>query len=262
MTGAIAVDVVRDLSRAPEFRSTKDDEDNIGLLSGHFSAFNNWYRVSSMFEGNFIERIAPGAFGKTITEDRSGMRVLYDHGFDPSVGNKVLGPIRELREEDEGGYYEVPLFDTSYNRDLLPGLRAGQYGASFRMKVEDDEWDDEPRSAEHNPEAVPERTITRAKVMEFGPVTFPANPQASASVRSATDQFYSRLRQRDVGAFEEACRAANIQIPNFPVGSLSPGAAGGRKQDEGRGFGGSSQPSKEAQSRHRQLILLGIGGIR
>lgn len=258
MTGAIAVDVVRDLARAPEFRSTKEDDDSIGLLSGHFSAFNNWYRVSSMFEGDFLERIAPGAFAKTITEDRGGMRVLFNHGFDPQVGDKVLGPIRELREEDEGGYYEVPLFDTSYNRDLLPGLRASQYGASFRMKVEADEWDDEPEPSEYNQRGLPERTITRSKVMEFGPVTFPANPQATASVRSATDEFYSRLRQRDVGAFEAACRAANIEIPDFPARSLDPGAAGGRKRDSGPGKGARSPASKEAQARHRQLILLGV----
>jgi HK97 family phage prohead protease len=257
MTGAIAVDVVRALSAAPELRGAEKDEDSIGILSGHFSAFNNWYRVSSAWEGDFLERIAPGAFAKTIVEDRAGMRVLFDHGFDPHLGNKVLGPIRELREEDEGGYYEVPLFDTSYNRDLLPGLRANQYGASFRMKVEADEWDDKPEASDFNPDGKPLRTITRSKVMEFGPVTFPANPQASAGVRSATDEFYTRLQAKDRGAYEAACRAANIQLPDFAAADPRHERGGGSGHDDGRDVGVASARS-EAEARHTTLILLGV----
>ena len=89
----------------------------------------------------------------------------------------------------------MPLFDTSYNRDLLPGLKAGVYGASMRMRVTGEEWNDAPTRSEGNPEGIPERTITRMQVLEFGPVTFPANPGASAGVRSGTDEFYVRLRR-------------------------------------------------------------------
>lgn len=259
MTHALEVDVVRDLAPAMEFRADKKvSTDSIGTLTGYFSKFSNWYRVSSMFEGDFLERTAPGFTYETIAADRANMRVLYDHGFDPQLGNKVLGTIDDLREDAEGPYYEVGLFDTLYNRELLPGLRAGQYGASFRMKVEADEWDDEPRASEHNPKGLPERTITRAKVMEFGPVTFPANPQATASVRSSTDEFYSRLRQRDVNAFEEACRAANIEIPDFSAANRRSARNGGGGLDGGRNVGAQSQPSAEAHARHRQLILLGV----
>ena len=69
---------------------------------------------------------------------RSGedkIRALFQHGKDPQIGDKPLGPIRELREEEEGPYYEVPLLDTAYNRELIPGLEAGLYGASFRFEV-------------------------------------------------------------------------------------------------------------------------------
>jgi HK97 family phage prohead protease len=259
MTHALDVDVVRDLAPAMELRSEKKPStDSLGTLTGYFSKFSNWYRVASVFEGEFLERTAPGFTLSTITEDRAGMRVLFNHGFDGQIGDKVLGTIEDLREDGEGPYYEVGLFDTLYNRDLAPGLKAGVYGASFRMKVEEDIWDEEPRSSEHNPKGLPERTITRAKVMEFGPVTFPANPQATAAIRSSTDEFYFRLQQKDRGAFEDACRAANVQFPDFPARSLSPGVAGGRKPDGGSGKGAQSQPSKEAHERHRQLILLGV----
>jgi HK97 family phage prohead protease len=205
---SINVDVVRALSAAPELRKADKTDESLGLLSGHFSAFNNWYRVSSLWEGDFLERTAPGFTAQTIAEDRSDMRVLFNHGFDGAAGDKVLGPIQDLREDETGPYYEVPLFDTSYNRDLVPGLKAGVYGASFRMRVQEDSWNDEPEPSDDNPKGLPERTITRAKVMEFGPVTFPANPEASASVRSTTDEFYERLRQRDRSAYDGAVRAA------------------------------------------------------
>lgn len=210
----LPVDVVRALSAAPELRDaapaagdTAAPADAIGLLSGHFSSFDTWYRVESSWEGDFMERTAPGFTAQTIAEDRSGMRVLFNHGFDTMAGDKVLGPINVLREDSTGPYYEVPLFDTSYNRDLLPGLKAGVYGASFRMRVMADSWVDEPNPSDYNPKALPERTITRAKVMEFGPVTFPANPEATAGARSATDEYYTQLRHRDQGAFEAAVRS-------------------------------------------------------
>jgi HK97 family phage prohead protease len=207
------VEVVRFLAQVPELRA-EDDGETLGTLTGYFSAHNVWYEVNSLWEGTFLERTADGFAADTIAEDRDAMRVLFDHGFD-SIGNKVLGPIDVLESRTKGPYYEVPLLDTSYNRDLLPGLKRGLYGASFRMRVTGEEWDDEPKPSRHNPKAIPERTITRAKVMEFGPVTFPANPKASASVRSMTDEYYERLRQRDTSAFEAAVRAAGRSIPDI-----------------------------------------------
>lgn len=252
----LAVDVVRALAAAPELRAAAKDDDSIGLLTGHFSAFNTWYRVASLWEGEFYENTAPGFTAQTIAEDRDAMRVLFDHGFD-TIGNKVLGPIQDLREDDTGPYYEVPLFDTSYNRDLLPGLRAGVYGASFRMRVLEDSWNDEPEPSDYNPKGLPERTITRAKVMEFGPVTFPANPEATASVRSVTDEFYERLRQRDTGAYEDALRAAGRDPLDLTGRPGARSAGGGDGKDDGPGNGTTSARSPSL-ARHHELILRGV----
>lgn len=255
---ALAVDVVRAITEVPEIRAAEKPDDGIGLLSGHFSKFNNWYRISSMWEGDFLERTAPGFTTQTIAEDRSGMRVLFNHGFDGQISDKVLGPIREVREDGEGVYYEVPLFDTTYNRDLLPGLKAGVYGASFRMQVLADSWDDEPKRSKDNPDGLPERTITRARVMEFGPVTFPANPEASAGVRSATDEFYEQLRQRDERAFDTACRAAGITTPQISTGRLDTGRVGGSGSKDERPGNGTASNLSEAERRHQHLLLMGV----
>jgi len=48
-----------------------------------------------------------------------------------------------------------------------------------------------PSRSTFNPDGIPERTITEAQVMEFGPVTFPAYSRATAGVRSLTDWYRS-----------------------------------------------------------------------
>jgi HK97 family phage prohead protease len=217
------------------------EDGTLGTLTGRFSEFGRWYRVSSKMEGDFLERVAPGATAGTIADDKDAMRVLFDHGMDAQIGNKVLGPIDVLEEKSDGPHYEVPLFDTSYNRDLLPGLKAGVYGASMRMRVTGDEWDDHPARSDYNPDGLPERTITAMKVPEFGPVTFPANPGASAGVRSGTDEFYSRLRQVNAPAFEDAMRAAGLPAyEDFTGRDGARSAPGGEEDDVQPGNGGPS----------------------
>jgi HK97 family phage major capsid protein/HK97 family phage prohead protease len=165
---------------------------SLGTLTGHFSVFDTWYEVDSMWEGHFMECVAPGAFRKTIAENRDAMRVTFNHGQDPQLGDKVLGPIQTLEEDSTGAFYEVPLLDTSYNRDLLPGLKAGVYGSSFRFRVVKEEIVQEPEPSAANPRALPERTIREAAVSEFGPVTYPANAGATAGMRSLTDLYALR----------------------------------------------------------------------
>jgi HK97 family phage prohead protease len=156
-------------------------------MFGHFATFNEWTEIDSAFEGNFLERVAPGAFARSLARDRSRLRVLFQHGRDPQIGDKVLGIPTVLREDELGAAYEVPLLDTSYVRDLIPGLEAGAYGASFRFKVVREDLNQKPERSTYNPDALPERTIREARVMEFGPVTFPAYEGATAGVRSLTD---------------------------------------------------------------------------
>lgn len=185
------------LSRArliPDAASMRSEEGDGRTLYGHFSVFDSWYEVNSLWEGQFMERIASGAFERTIAERGDQVKALYDHGHDPQLGNKPLGPFKTLREDDIGGYYEIGLIDTDYNRDfIIPAARAGLLGASFRFKVRTEEWNDEPVVSEHNPKGLPERSITDTDLYELGPVTFPASAAASAALRSTSDDFFDRL---------------------------------------------------------------------
>lgn len=190
-----------------ESRAEADVDEDGTTLFGHFSRFDSWYRIDSMWEGTFMERTVKGAFRKTIKENRSTVKVAFDHGFDPTIADKPLGPIEQLREEDEGPYYEVPLLDTDYNRDfMLPALQGrtmdgrklgSVLGASFRFRVTRDEWVMEPKRSDLNPDGIPERTIREIRLYEFGPVVYPANPEATAGVRSLTDHYLDRHAKRN-----------------------------------------------------------------
>lgn len=191
-----------------------------------FSRFGEWYEVNSMWEGHFLERVKSGSFKRTIRNNGDQVRVLFNHGHDFSIGDKVLGPSENLREETDSPVGEVPLFDTSYNRDLLPGIRAGVYGSSFRMRVLQDEMA-EPGSSKWedtgNPEwsGLPQRTITEIRLFEYGPVTWPANPGATAGIdgegpRSTTDAYYAELRARQP-EFVDALRSRVAAARGVPV---------------------------------------------
>lgn len=189
--------LVRAIYPGVELRDASEDEqDARPVLTGHFARFNEWAEIDSIFEGRFMETIAPGAFADSLAAFTP--KVTFQHGQDPAIGDKVLGIPTRVEEEPKGAGYDVPLFDTSYNRDLEPGLRAGAYGASFRFTVEEEQVNQAPRASKHNPDKLPERTITRATVYEFGPVTFPAYAGASAGIRSLTDQFRPHDRDTEI----------------------------------------------------------------
>lgn len=177
---------------APELKLVENRDGEVSTdaanptMFGHFAVFNEMTEIDSMFEGHFMERIAPGAFKKTMRENRSGILPLFQHGTDPVAGDKPLGPIDDLREDDTGAYYEVPLLDAPYVRqDILPGLQAGLYGASFRFQMVREQFDEEPDTSDENPHGLPERTLKEVRLFEFGPVSFPAYPSATAGVRNA-----------------------------------------------------------------------------
>jgi HK97 family phage prohead protease len=168
----------------------RDAGETSGTMFGHFTVFDTWYEIDSWYEGQFLERVAPGAVTKTIREHRDSVVVQFDHGYDMHIGDAPLGVIEDLRADDVGAYYEVALLDTDYVRDrVLPMLQGrtldgrtlgSVLGASFRFRVTKEEWVNPTKATAHNPDKLPERTIRELRLYEFGPVVFPANPAAVA----------------------------------------------------------------------------------
>lgn len=157
-------------------------------LFGHFARFNEWNRIDSAIEGTFLERIAPGAFTKTFQERTP--KILFNHGKDPAIGDKVIASSRSFGEDETGPTLDGELLD-GLDPLLVSGLRAGAYGMSYRFSIPNgkDEWNRSAKIAAHNPQGLPERTIREAMVYEAGPVTWPADPGTNAGVRSLTDAY-------------------------------------------------------------------------
>jgi HK97 family phage prohead protease len=223
---------------------SSDDGSTGRTLHGHFAVFDRWTEIDSWYEGRFMERVGEKAFTRTFKERGDKIRVLYDHGHDPSIGNKPLGAPDVLRvDKGVGPYYESELFEASYVDDLIPALRAGQLGASFRFRVTGEQWVEPKRETEHNPNKLPERTITDVDLYEFGPVTFPAYEDATAGVRSGSDQFIERLladqsvlaRYIDhAGPAHAAHYLASIAASGPSSLSVNVPASGGSESDDAR----------------------------
>lgn len=157
------------------------DVPTLGTMTIDFAPFNVWYPIADK-SGTFLERVVFGAFTDATRGDLKGIRVQFNHGAqDP----RPLGPIVSLVQTSNGPRATVALLDTSYGRDLLPGLRSGLYGASFRFIIPSggEKWVDRPPKSTRNPAGLPERTIAKVDLYEFGPVVWPANPSATAVAR-------------------------------------------------------------------------------
>jgi HK97 family phage prohead protease len=209
----------------------RDSGDGMPTLTGHFAVFNQWTEINSLYEGHFLERVTPGAFAKTFRDNRAQMRVLFQHGKDPQIGDKPLGMIEDVSEDDTGARYEVPMFDTHYNRELLPGLRAGAYGASFRFRVTREDFNRSAERSDYNPQGLPERTVQEVSVSEFGPVTFPAYAGATAGVRSLTDDFLIQAFTQSPDRLRELMQ--HLQVPAIaPPDDAGSTTSSGRREPQ------------------------------
>lgn len=147
-------------------------------LVGYAAVFNDWTDIDS-WEGTFRERMDPKAFDKTLSENAQRIKVLFNHGMDPQIGDKPLGKPSVMEPRRKGLWVETPLDETSYNADLKASLASGALdGMSIRFSVTREEWAD-------GDDGIEERTIKEAKLYEFGPVTFPAYEATTAGVRNA-----------------------------------------------------------------------------
>lgn len=173
-------------------------------LTGYPIVFDSWTEIDS-YEGRFKERISRSALDKTLGERADHVKVLFNHGMDPQIGDKPLGKPTVMRSDEQGLYVEVPFSATSYNDDLLALIRDGAIdGQSFRFSVVQEDWETPKRG-------MPERTITELKLFEFGPVTFPAYEATTVGVRSRSDfEAWQGITDENREQIETILRSARV----------------------------------------------------
>jgi len=125
----------------------------------------------------FVERIAPGAFGKSLRQRSKDVRLYINHNSDMVLASKRSGTLR-LTEDDRGLRVEADLPDTTAARDLKALMDSGVVSTmSFGFTV--------PRGGDKWSGDGMERTLTGINLHEVSVVTgFPAYPQTTAAVRS------------------------------------------------------------------------------
>jgi HK97 family phage prohead protease len=138
------------------------------------------FGVNSLDLGDFVERIDPNAFG--IVAERRGRkkpletRALWNH--DPNYPLARYPGTLRMNVDEIGLRYEFQVPDTSYGRDLASNIEAGIVrGSSFSFQIAPggESWSvEDGRSI---------RTVTKIDTLiDVGPVTFPAYPDADVSV--------------------------------------------------------------------------------
>lgn len=180
-------DLFRVMPRVPAVRDA-ETPGGAPILHGIFAPVSEWTEINSADEGRFMEQVAPGAAIDSLRDNPP--QILFQHGQDPQLGDKVLTASETFGETERGAFYEGPLLD-GVDPLLVAGLRAGKYGASFRFNIPPggQKVDRSPKRSDYNPDGLPERTITRMRIAEVGPVTFPAYSGSTAGLRSVTDHF-------------------------------------------------------------------------
>ena len=145
-------------------------DDGTMRLRGYAAVFND-----DSVPLPFIERIAPGAFRKTLTETPD-VRLLINHEGLPLARTK--NGTLTLTEDDRGLYMDATIADTSEGRDLYTLVERGDVDQmSFAFRVIRQKWN-EDRSM---------RTLTEVSLADgdVSVVTYPAYPTTTVEAREA-----------------------------------------------------------------------------
>jgi hypothetical protein len=159
---------------------TREAEDGTMRMAGYAAVFNE-----ASLPLPFIERIAPGAFSKTLQETPD-VRLLANHEGLPMARTKN-GTMR-LYEDETGLYFEAELANTQEARDLYTLVSRGDVDQmSFAFRVIRQNWSKDRT----------ERTLTEVSLADgdVSIVTYPAYPATSVEAREALKKAVLEIKE-------------------------------------------------------------------
>jgi uncharacterized protein len=147
----------------------------------------------------FIERIAPGAFSRTLRDRKKDIKLYVNHNSDMVLASRNSGTLR-LSEDERGLRVEADLPPgVSYAEDLRALMQAGivdKMSFGFQVDRRGDRWSDDGA----------ERILTSVRLFEVSVVTgFPAYESTMAAVRSL-----EKLSERTGMAVDELSEALDL----------------------------------------------------
>ena len=156
-------------------------------LAGYAAVFN-----SPSLDMGFIERIAPGAFKRSLAMD-GDVRLLVEHDG-VAIGRTKSGTLSVF--EDERGLRIDARVDPANPKvaEVVSAIRRGDLdGMSFGFRTIKDSWN----------ETRTERVLEELQLFEVSLVSFPAYPQTAVAARSEQ----AAEQEADVSARRRMARA-------------------------------------------------------
>lgn len=147
------------------------------MMRGYAAVFHRANAPGTEFRmwEDCVERIAPGAFDKTLKN--ADVRAAFNHDSNQLLGRSSAGTLR-LGTDAQGLWYEIDPPDTAAGRDAMELVRRGDVtGSSFAFI---------PKSSTYSRDDDGTVVITRNEVelIDVGPVTFPAYEGTSTGIRA------------------------------------------------------------------------------
>jgi len=132
-------------------------------------------REVELWDG-YYERIDSSAFKDCLSKNPE-IKSFFNHDPNFVLSTTESNPALVLNNKGDGLWFESPIPDTSYGRDLIENLtRNNVKGASFTFSIDKDSVTTDKDGNYH-------RTIKQATIYEIGPVTNPAFVQTQVSLR-------------------------------------------------------------------------------
>ena len=138
-------------------------------ITGYAAVFDVWTDIG----GWFREKIAPGAFKKSIKND--DVRALMNHDSNYVLGRNKSGTLR-LKEDKKGLAVEIDPVNTTWANDLMISMKRGdvnQMSFGFTVNKAEDDYNEDTR------------ILQDVNLFDVSVVTYPAYPTTSAEIRSA-----------------------------------------------------------------------------
>ena len=168
-----SLNIQRELRYMPfENWEVREEGEQAPRLEGHASVFDQETEIFGLWR----EKVAPGAFKKTIKEH--DIRALWNHNTDMVLGRNKAKTL-ELSEDTKGLRTVIHPPDTQVGRDAVTSIKRGDVTQmSIAFETIKQEW-----YIPEDKRELPLRTLREAKLYDVSPVTFPAFEGTSISAR-------------------------------------------------------------------------------